>query len=67
MAVALQNAKKRGFELEGNSEEGVDRLRTIGGEDDEKRELIEMLLALKSELARTKVSSILTSSSRDLN
>ncbi|GAA5904740.1 uncharacterized protein JCM6883_003890 [Sporobolomyces salmoneus] len=56
MVLALQNAKKRGFEVDGNGTEGGDdKLRALGGGvDDEKRELVEMLLALKSELAKTK-------------
>ncbi|GAA5956541.1 hypothetical protein JCM3765_003477 [Sporobolomyces pararoseus] len=57
MVTALQNAKKRGFRFDGLDSEGEEeKLRSLGGEggDEEKRELIEMLLALKSELAKTK-------------
>jgi len=62
MVVALQNAKRKGYQVEGE-EGGDERMRAVGGnleEDEEKRELIEMLLALKSELSKTKVSSFLS-------
>ena len=59
MVTALQNAKKRGFQFDGPGTDGEEeKFRSLDGEggDEEKRELIEMLLALKSELAQTKVS-----------
>jgi hypothetical protein len=61
MIVALQNAKKRGFEFEeAGQTQGEERLRALGGgngeDGDEKRELVQMLLAMKSELAKAKVS-----------
>ena len=60
MVVALQNAKRKGYQFEGE-QGGEEKLRAVGGsqdEDEEKGELIEMLLALKSELSKTKVSSV---------
>ncbi|GAA5993422.1 hypothetical protein JCM5350_006875 [Sporobolomyces pararoseus] len=58
MVTALQNAKKRGFQFGGlDSDREEEKLSSLDGEggDEEKRELIEMLLALKSELAKTKL------------
>ncbi|GAA6018429.1 hypothetical protein JCM11491_006994 [Sporobolomyces phaffii] len=62
MVVALRNAKQRGFRFDGSGEDdGDDKLKSIGGADgdadtdgDEQRQLVGMLLALKSELAKTK-------------
>ncbi|GAA6059796.1 hypothetical protein JCM10212_003691 [Sporobolomyces blumeae] len=57
MVVALQSARRKGFAID-ESEVGEDRLRSLGdepdGDDPSKRELVEILVALKGELAKTK-------------